>query len=126
LYLTNVGPIIEFIKVPGNEPTEKQAKNIPATLLSKIKNIISLHRKLLIIIENEEAKAMVEILSKITFLKFIKTSLNSLKLKSLINSKEIYPAKPIRIIGSKLISFKIKVKIIARTTIILMKRYKFI
>ena len=29
--------MIEFIRVPGNDPTEKQAKNIPATLLSKKK-----------------------------------------------------------------------------------------
>ena len=81
--------MIEFIRVPGNDPTEKQAKNIPATLLSKIKKIISLHKKLLIIIENEEAKAMVDKFSRIILLKFDIVALNSLKLKSLKKNKKM-------------------------------------
>ena len=34
--LMKAGPITELNNVPGKEPTEKHAKNIPARLLSKI------------------------------------------------------------------------------------------
>ena len=34
--LTKAGPITELNKVPGNEPTEKQAKKIPAKGFQKL------------------------------------------------------------------------------------------
>ena len=80
-FLIKVGPITELKNVPGNEPSEKHAQSIPATLFSKKEKINNLQIKLLEIIEKEEAKAMVVKFSFIIFKiftwnKFFKLILN--------------------------------------------------